>query len=128
MHKEDLQRLVVLQEDVLRGDNLLEVGQLGLRQRVAHAAAFGAIDQGDGSGHDAIRLALPVFRQLVPDQFTEGLGAVGQAALGDHHVERREQVGRKADAQPGEMGRVLVHGVSEGSQSRSYYEITKSYY
>src|SRR5690606_5071182 len=50
LDQQHLERLVVLEKHVLRGDDLLEVVDLGLGQLLADAAAVAAVDQRDRAG------------------------------------------------------------------------------
>jgi len=105
LHQQDLERLVVLEEDVLRGDHFLEVARLRLRQQVPHPAALAAVDQGDGAGEHLVGAGERfVLGQRVADQFGDQLRTGRQSAFGHHRVELPEQVGRKAHAEPGQTG------------------------
>src|ERR1700733_9569324 len=68
LYQQDLERLVVLEQHVLRGDDLFDVRGLSLREGLAYAAAFGAIDECDRAGEHGAEPTLAVLGELVADQ------------------------------------------------------------
>jgi hypothetical protein len=110
LYQEHLERLVVFQEDVLGGDDFLEVIGLGLGELVAHAAAIAAVNDGDRAREHLVGAGERfVFGQGVTDQFGNQLRARRQAALFDHHVELPEQFAGKAHAEPSQAARFGSH-------------------
>ena len=68
-----------------------------------HPPAFSLVDERQRAGEHRVRTALTVFSQFMAYQLGDHLGAAGQRALGDHHIQLREQLARQADAQTCEL-------------------------
>src|SRR5665213_4501933 len=91
LYQQHLQGLVVLEQDVLRGNYFLDVGRLDVGQGVPDPPAFSLVDESKGAGEYGVVTTLAVLGQLVAYQFGDHLGAAGQGALGDHVSQLREQ-------------------------------------
>ncbi len=110
LHQQHLERLVVLEEDMLGRDNFLQVIDLRLGELLTHPAPISAVDERDRAREHVLgpgqRL---MFRKRVADQFGNQLGPGRQPAFLDHHVQLAKQLCGKAHAEPGETGGFGAH-------------------
>ncbi len=97
LDQQHLKRLVVLEKHVLRGDDLLQIFGLGLRELMAHPAPVAAIDDGQRAREHLVGPRRRLVRgERMADQLCNQLRARGQPAFLDHHVELTEQLARQA--------------------------------
>jgi hypothetical protein len=83
LDEEDLEALMIDEEDVLAGDDLLYVFALDHHKAVLEAGAGVVIDEGDGAGHDLTAKLLCVLDELLAQHFANGVRATCVAAAHD---------------------------------------------
>ena len=94
LHQQDFQRLVVLQKDVLRGNDFLQIVRLRHGQLLPNAAAIAAVNKGDGTSQHLFgtRVCL-VLGQRVANKFRNQLRARRQTAFFHHLIKLAEKPG-----------------------------------
>lgn len=92
--------MVVFEEDVLRTDDLVDVGPLDFRERLEQARLRLVVKERDRSRHEPVPLVLVMLGETLVDHLRDRLRAVLESPRRDEPVElvkdRRRQ--RNADA------------------------------
>lgn len=100
LHEDDLHGVIVFEEDVLRADDLIDVGPLDLRERLEQARLRLVVKKGDGPRHEPVPLILIMLGETLVDHLRDRLRTVLESPRRDEPVElvkdRRRQ--RNADA------------------------------
>lgn len=105
--RDDLQAIMVVDVDVLGGDDLVEVVVLDVHEPVHEIALVVVVDHGDGPGD--FMTGLPVgFHQRLADEIADRLRPVGVMLGLDMFVEPVGQFFLEGNAEPNDLGHRLA--------------------
>ena len=100
---EHLQAVVVIQMDVQRGEHVVEMGVLEVRQFFVEEADVMVVDQGDGSDYVAVRTFPGLLYEDIAYEVAKCFGAIGVSAGSDQLIKLLQQFGIDGHSDPAEF-------------------------